>query len=365
MREIMKILLVCGSFPPMKCGVGDYTALLAKSLGRRKDTSVAILTHVAARSTGSDFSFELFPVAQNWQISDAIRIVNTVRAWRPDIMHIQYPGQGYGLRVLPAFLPTLFHLLHVPVVQTWHEYLPKGSRRHLLNAILPGGLVAVRPHYKAIMPSWYRWLLRHKHFQFIPNASAVPRVHLSDAERSAVRTQFARASRYLIVFFGFIYPLKGIELLFEVADPARDHLVLVGDLNSGDPYHASILERVQRGPWAGKVTTTGFLPAEDVGRLLAAADAVVLPFRDGGGVWSTSVHGAAIQGTFVLTTSRERHGYDPSENIYYARPDGVADMRQALNLYIGNRTTNNATSQCADWDSIADTHVHLYRSLLS
>ena len=73
---------------------------------------------------------------------------------------------------------------------------------------------------------------------------------------------------------------------------------------------------------------------------------------------------AAIQGTFVLTTSRERHGYDPSENIYYARPDDVADMRQALNLYVGHRTVNNATSQYADWDSIADAHVRLYRSLL-
>jgi hypothetical protein len=44
----MRILLISGSLPPMRCGVGDYTASLATALGRCDDTAVAVLTDTAA-----------------------------------------------------------------------------------------------------------------------------------------------------------------------------------------------------------------------------------------------------------------------------------------------------------------------------
>jgi glycosyltransferase involved in cell wall biosynthesis len=121
---------------------------------------------------------------------------------------------------------------------------------------------------------------------------------------------------------------------------------------------------MEQGEWAGKVTVTGFLPTEDVGRILAMADAVALPFRNGGGRWNTSVHSALVQGTFVLTTSYEQHGYFPSENIYYGRPGDVADMRQALRLYLGHRNNEAAVNQYITWESIADRHKALYQNLL-
>jgi hypothetical protein len=66
---------------------------------------------------------------------------------------------------------------------------------------------------------------------------------------------------------------------------------------------------------------TGFLAPEQAGRLLAAADAAVFPFLDGGGEWNSSIHGAAAQGTFVLATSMNKRGYDAAKNIYYAAPE--------------------------------------------
>lgn len=360
----MRILLISGSFPPMKCGVGDYTALLAKALARHKGAAVAILTDFAASVTVPNQEFEVFPIARGWKISDAARIISTVRLWHPDVVHIQYPGQAYGRRILPWLLPTLFQLMNVPVVQTWHEYYPRGSRRNLPNAILPGGLVVVRPNYTAIMPSWYRWLIRRKCLRYIPNASTIPSVRLTDTERSSIHARYAPTPGYLVAFFGFVYPSKGVEFLFEIADPATHRLVLICDLDSGDPYHKVILDHIRRQPWEGKVSITGFLPAEEAARLLGAADAVVFPFRDGGGTWNTSVYGALAQGTFVLTTSRDELGYVSSENIYYARPGDVADMRRALSSYIGQKKAQKDTSRYSNWGSIADAHSRLYYDLL-
>jgi glycosyltransferase involved in cell wall biosynthesis len=215
------------------------------------------------------------------------------------------------------------------------------------------------------MPRLYRWFIQRKKFQFIPNASVIPPVKLSAAERSAIYERFTSTDKSLIVFFGFIHSQKGIEFILEMADPAKHHIVLIGAHNDTDPYYKALTQKIKQGPCRNNVTVTGFLPAADTAKILAAADAVVLPFRAGGGIWNTSLHAAAIQGTFTLTTSRERHGYDSSNNIYYARPADIEDMRQALHLYIGRRNLDAALSQYESWESIAKKHIDLYRDLLS
>jgi glycosyltransferase involved in cell wall biosynthesis len=357
----MRILLISGSLPPMKCGVGDYTAHLAEALGRCENTSVAVLTDEQAKPIPSDFNFEVFPVARGWKMSDIAAIATAARRWRPDVVHIQYPTQGYGLKLLPWLLPAFFRIANVPVVQTWHEYHPEEmGRRNLLNAALGGGLIAVRPDYKSKMSASYRWLIRRKQFGFIPGASAIPRVQLSDTERSALRYRFARTSRRLIAFFGFAHPAKRIELLFEIGDPKQHSLVLICDLNATDAYQEQILNVSKREPWVGKVTITGFLPSEEVGQILAAADAVVLPFQNGGGLWNTSMRAATLQGTFVLTTSRALRGYNSWENVYYAQPDDVPEMREALSKFVGKRKSESIADPNCEWDAIASAHVSLF-----
>jgi glycosyltransferase involved in cell wall biosynthesis len=360
----MRILLVSGSLPPMKCGVGDYTAHLAKAIARCENMSVGVLTDAAATPIPSDFEFEVFPLAHSWRMADIAPIASVVRRWRPDIVNIQYPTQGYGSGYLPWLLPALFRIANVPVVQTWHEYHPERmGRRNLLNAVLRGGLIAVRPDYKNMMSASYRWLIRRKQFRFIPGASAIPMIQLNDAERSVLRSRLIPTSNRLVVFFGFAHAAKRIELLLEIADPDRDRLMLICDLNSGDVYQESILRSINRAPWAGRATVTGFLPSDEVGQILAAADAVVLPFQTGGGLWNTSIRAAIAQGTFVLTTSCERHGYDSSENVYYARPDDVPDMREALRTFIGNRNNETVKDPSREWDSIACAHLSLFKTI--
>lgn len=363
---VMRILLISGSLPPMKCGVGDYTAHLANALSRMANTDVAVITDVSATPKPSGFEFEVLPICHGWRVGDIGRIASEVRRWKPDLIHIQYPTQGYGQRYLPWLLPVLFRIALVPVVQTWHGYDSRRMTRRLLpNSLISGGLIVVRPEYLEMMDPLYRWLNRRKHVRFIPNASTIPPTQLSKHERTVARLRFCRPDRRLIVFFGFAYPDRGTDLLFQVASAGQHHLVFISDLSRSDQYHKSILDQAESQPWGGNVTVTGYLPAEEVGQILAAADAVLLPFRDGGGMWNTSIRAAISQGTFVLTTSREQHGYDSIDNAYYASPDDVADMRNALRRYIGTRNDAAAIGRHCNWDSIAQAHVALYQRVTS
>jgi hypothetical protein len=357
-------LLISGSLPPMKCGVGDYTSLFAKELGTSRDVRVLVLTDVAAERGDYGSAVEVLPIIQGWRSAEIVKILRAVRNWQADIVHIQYPTRGYGRSWTPYWLPPILGLFKVPVVQTWHEpYTGKTRLRYLPNSVTRDMVVVVEPDYESRLPGWQRWLTRRKRFKYIPVASNIPRAELGERERAIVRAKYGAASGDLIVYFGFASPAKGIGVLFDIADPERDRLILICDLDSADPYHERLRERIEREPWAGRASITGFLPVEEVGRVLAAADAAAFPFLDGVSPRNTSFLAAKAQGTFVLTTSHYRRGYDPVENTYYARPGDVAEMREAMRTYIGRRS-GAATTQPAGWSSIAAEHLRLYREVL-
>ena len=358
----MRVLFVTGSFPPMKCGVGEYTAALAEAIGKLPGVSVAVLTDVAAGAGGRRAGCEVLPVAHGWRLLDAIPIMKAIRRFSPDIAHIQYPGLGYGSSYLPLDLPILTRLSGVPVVQTWHEHLPRADFRMEVNMLFTRKIVVVRPDFTKEMSPGYRWLVSSREFRFIPNASAIPAVRLSEADRKAVAFRYSPGGRPLVVHFGFAAGHKGVDRIFEIADPGRDHIVLACDLSDSDPYQRTVRELADSPPWKGQVTITGFLAAEELGLLLAAADAVVFPFRSGSGIWNSSIHAAMAQGSFVLTTSTDTHGYSREQNAYYAFPENKEEMREALSEHIGRRT--QPTRNLSDWTGIAKAHIELYRAIL-
>jgi len=343
----------------MPCGVGDYAAQLATALGRRRDIEVAVLTSVAA-APAPDAGHRVLNVVRSWNLSEVRTVLDAIRSWNPDIVHVQIPTQGYEGGLLPSVLPILLRLRGRRVVQTWHEYVVPHNLRDLPNAVALLGLIVVRPDFAGMLPPVYRLLIGNKPIQFIPNESSIPPQALSEAERASVRARYAHADRRMIAFFGFAFDHKRVELVFSIADPARDHVVLICQLDPRDPYHQRILALAQGSPWSGRVTITGFLPAAEVGRVIAASDAVVLPFEAGGGAWSTSLKAAVMQGTFVLTTSKRERGYDPALNIHYSVPDDLDGMRKALAALAGRRSENGSADYAKAWDDIAQAHLDFY-----
>lgn len=363
----MRVLLVTGSFPPMRCGVGDYSQNLAESLAAAHEVKVGVLTSVSGTGKEKTDRVEIFPLIERWSLAEALKAIRIIRHWSPDIVHIQYPTQGYGNGYLPWVLPMIVFLMGKKVVQTWHEgYSRRNAFSLSLKSIVPGGLVFVRPNFKEenlhAMLSWAIW---GKNPVFIPNASSIPCADLGEHEKLGIKNAYLQKQNRLIVFFGFVYPEKGVELLFEIADPSSDQIVIAGEIAGEGNYPQDIMRRASAESWQGKVTITGFLPADDVAALLAVADAVILPFRTGGGEWNTSLHGAVLNGAFVITTSLTQNGYDKNNNVYYAKVDNVQEMKSALAAYAGVRRGYHADMGRNEWRQIADKHRALYASLLT
>jgi len=364
----MRVLLVTGSFPPMRCGVGDYSYNLAKALIADPKVYVGVLTSALGGEPGKTDGIEIFPVIKRWNLFEALKVIEIIRHWSPDIVHIQYPTQGYGTGKLPWLLPMISFLMKKKVVQTWHGGYGNGIRdvlKFCLKIIIPGELVVVYLRYEKTFHPRLHWALSKKKPVFIPNASSIPRVDIGDQEKDVLKKQYLKKQKRLVVFFGFVYPYKGVELLFEIADPASDQIVIAGEIDEKGDYAHKIMKRASAESWIGKITITGFLPAADVAALLAVADAVILPFRSGGGDWNTSLLGAVLNGAFVITTSLTQNGYDQKRNMYFAKVDNIQEMRTALAAYAGKRREYDADIDRDGWRQIADEHRSLYESLLA
>lgn len=358
----MRVMLVAGSFPPRPCGVGDYIARLAQALAALEGVSVAVVTQQGARMDPL-VKVEVLGSATSWRLQEMAVLLRRIRQWKPDIVHIHYPSQGFYGRLLPALLPLACRLYGLKVVQTWHEAWPlRAAPRLILQRAGAHGLVFVRPSYMELLPRWLRPIVGNNLPQAtVGGAGALPVSRQSPPQRQALRQRYLQGRQKLVVFFGFLYPSKGVEQLFEIADPTADALVIAGASN--DPaYLRKLRQAAQAQRWDGHVHYTGFLPEGEAADLLAAADAVVLPFLAGAGEWNSSVHGALTQGTLVITTSERPTGDDADRNLYTARIADVDEMRSALRALAGRRAM--AVSSAQAWADIAASHRAFYDRVL-
>ena len=156
---VMRVLLVAGSFPPEQCGVGDYTEKLATALAALPDTEIGVLTTRSAKTSRID-GVEILNKVIAWKFGELFALIGIIRAWRPDILHIQYPSQGFFYRHMPSVLPLLCRMLGIKVVQTWHEpYRLRGLVDFSLQFVGANGLIFVRKNYLALLQTSIRCLV--------------------------------------------------------------------------------------------------------------------------------------------------------------------------------------------------------------
>ena len=80
----MRILIVTGSFPPMRCGVGDYTYRLVESLSMNSSNTLAVLTSIEAGDQNNKYS--IFAIIKKWSILEVFTYVSCLKRWQPDVV---------------------------------------------------------------------------------------------------------------------------------------------------------------------------------------------------------------------------------------------------------------------------------------
>lgn len=342
----------------MRCGVGDYTAQLVGALTGMPGIDIGVLTSTgAAESPHRCDAF--FPVMEHWGLAALPVFLTILDQFRPDIVHLQYPA-SFGRVFLPNFLPLICKFRGIRVVQTWHEH-PIYSQ--VVNAAALDALVVIDPDYPGGYRQPYLSIVRKTPCFYIPIGANIPKARALPDRQRRIRERCNSVDKRLLAYFGFVGSSKGVELLFQVADPRTDRIVLICDLNPLDTYQAKILYLAESEPWKGNCFITGYLPDIEVAEVLDTADVALFPFIAGSTPRNGSVLAARLQGTPVITTHQRLRGYNASEHVFYVAPGDLEGMRHAIG-YCGGKHLDGARSVIG-WDEIADRHCSLYTQLFA
>jgi glycosyltransferase involved in cell wall biosynthesis len=356
LEYLMRILIVTGRYPPLKCGIGFYTRELSKSLSLT-GKHVSVLSTFSSREPKNIQGVELLHGVKNWNFLSIFTVNKIIKKWKPDVIHVQFPTHAFFESISYSLIPILGFCLGKKIVMTWHESFSLSNFfKFFLLSVVPSKIIVVRPNYKNLLP-FYKFLASHKTFNFIPNASTLPRVNLSITKKKLLKKKYILGKNRLIIYFGFIYPHKGVENILQIANPKTDQIIIAADLDPKNDYHRS-LKYLIKSKWSDNISLINYMPENDLAALLNVADAIILPFRDGGGAWNTSIHAAVSSRSFLLTTSTDASGFNEDLNTYHSSIDNINEMRDALNKYSG---TKNLIDTLPDsWAEISKKHIQAY-----
>lgn len=307
----LPITIISGSCPPIKCGVGDFVHRLAQEMAAQGH-SLSVITDRLAQSSDTA-NIHVLPVINHWGPVSLPATLSAIKQTQPDVVNLHYPTVRYHRLSLVDLLPIATRLfLNTPIVTTIHEYstFQRLGRRRVewLARTSNGVIVPDRENQallKAALPA-YAERIYH-----IPLGPAIEVQLSEDFSREAWRKDHGLAPEdMLFVYFGFISPSKGVEILLQAVEQLpvtlRGRLSIVADqepsaLQYAD-YHHTIARKINDVSQHYPVEWTGYLPSESVSRYLAAADLAVLPFADGASMRRTTLLACMAHGLPVLST---------------------------------------------------------------
>ena len=380
-----------GRADPSLDGVADYTARLARALAEHGVDVVDVPVDPGPRGTAA--------------------AARAVRAAAPDVAHVQFAPSAFGFSGWPGALPLL--LGRLPLVTTLHEYgwwswaprVPAAAwrpleRRGLLDRetgrLVPAAravLTTNDAHGSALRE---RLGIGSRPAPLLPNVDApgpddpvVADPAAATADRRATRRALGIADdAEVVVFFGFVHPVKGLRYLVDAvaalaADHPRLHILVVGGFTSlalpedeARAFRAELTGHVEAAGAGDRVTITGHRPAAEVSAALRAADVAAFPFTAGVTLKSGSLLAALAHGVPTLVTRRGDDPGDPrltdSETVVVAPAvrdaavlaDGLRRLLDDAPLRARVVAGGRALLAGHDWASLAAAHVAVYREVL-
>ncbi|MFI5341330.1 MAG: glycosyltransferase [Candidatus Methylomirabilales bacterium] len=261
------------------CGIADYARDLLVGLRGTVDVEVVPI------SPGQVNPFRMLTVGRRLNAADLTHIHHNFGFW------------GRGSLSYRVMFQTLQRAITVPVVLTPHSVFPVRPRRW--NGSLKGLVITLLGLHDFMDRKAYLFadrIIVHSrcHFRLLAERGipverlteimpGVPEVSLPPvAEVETFRRRSKLEGKRVLGLFGFIQPNKNYELAVQALAhlPSDVVLLLVGGVRTaGEAWYGARIEALASSLGvASRVRITGFLPREELGPALSAADLYLLPY---------------------------------------------------------------------------------------
>lgn len=402
----MRVAFLPGSFRPDRCGVSHYTARLMAELGARGVECQVMTTGAAARYHDRP---EVLGATVGWGPAMLASLPAALHRLDPDILHIQHAAGSFDFRRAIFWLVPALRLAgwRRPVAVTTHEYGwwewrprlagwawrrlgPWGEAQGLWDredfALLTGADAIIVTHDDAAKALAARLPQLAPRVEAIPIGPNIPLLAGDVGQaRQALRERFGWApSTLVVVYFGFVHPVKGLETLLAAFRRVLDgepqaRLLLNGGVESlalnGDQaerYQEKILALIHDLGLDDQVRLTGYLPDELISEHLAGADIGALPFNAGvtaksGSLLAMWAHGLPVVATRPIEAMPQLKW---AARLVPPRDAGalVAVLLELLGDTAARRElAGRGRAVAADfaWPAIAERHLAIYQCLMA
>lgn len=403
------IAIIAGTYQPDRCGTAHYTAYLRQALVEQGVNSIVLTTGAAAKQI-NDRTVQ--GVVTDWGLSQLLPLVRAVKSTSADLLHIQHAAGTYRFQRPIFLLPMLLRVFgyRKPIVTTVHEYgwwewEPSG----------------IPPQFLEWLKMWgqqQRWwdredgfLLTRSNAIITTNSQAesvilkrlphyIDRLHriaiaanitVAPIDRHQARQELRQRYSWspdslVVVFFGFLHPVKGIEYLLSafrlvVTQYPQARLLLLGGVESlalhkeqAKSYWDQLQALVKELQLSDRISITGYVSSETASHCLSGADLGVLPFNQGVTLKSGSLLALMAHGLPVIATRSTPDDPDllAQDLLKFVPTRNVAALTQALLNLIQDRSKREQLGDTASkfsarftWSAIAKQHARIYQQLLS
>jgi glycosyltransferase involved in cell wall biosynthesis len=335
----MKVLVISGAYPPMHAGEATNAYHLCKQLVER-GIDVHVLTSVGNVGT-ADVRIHVHPIMQSWGWTELLRARTFFRSCAPDAVFLMYIGLMYKCHPMVTFLPTLCKKLfpNVPFVTRYESafagadpsktgFLSRGFRKLMVRwagvrdvAYSSGTLLRDSDSVIALCERHRAMLIE----EWPPVAGKValipppPNLFIASNDEGVARERGrkrlgVKPTDFVVTFFGYLYPIKGIETLlraFAIVSAQRPEakLLFIGgkvdlDVKGGASYFDEMQALAKTLHIDGQTTWTGAFKSneENASLLLHASDVCVLPFLEGVQLNNSSFASMVAHGLPIIVT---------------------------------------------------------------
>lgn len=353
-----RVLVISAAFPPIKAPESAHALFLCEALAQSGVEVHLLTTQGTHADAGSEVGLTVHPQMRKWRWRNLPRLMWFLYLNKPDAILLIYIDWIYGCHPMITFLPTLTQWLGlnaVFVTQFENENGLSGSpttphfRVRLIKALVSRivGLKHLHSSYGTLLRDSRRIIaLSDRHLDAfereLPGVSdkatvipAPPIMRLvsdecaGDARIRGRESLGAARDEFLLIYFGYLYPLKGVETLLRAFGgvvthcPVSTRLIVVG--GALDAAYADSLRRLaDECQVAKRVIWTGFCEPENeaASLYLHASDLCVLPFEAGVRLNNSSFAVAATHGLPIVTTRGENlePAFVDGENVCLCPP---------------------------------------------
>lgn len=307
-------------------------------------------------------------------VRDMIALLSALRAFRPDVIHVQWAPLAIVDR---WFIPQLRAI--APLAMTVHDSVPyNGSPRSYLQRLsavaIMGRFDRLIVHTRIAQQRLGEYGLAADRIRLIPHGPMGIAPVLERGE-SPSPPQKAPGAPVEILLFGRIKPYKGADVLVRAVAAMRPEIVRQCKVRIiGKPFmDLEPLEReIQAAGIAEHVVIEPrFVAENEVGQLLAATDLIALPYReiDASGVLMSCLSAgvpvvASRIGLFAEMLVDGTHGrlIAVGDHLTLARALEELVINPELRARMG-AAVKQLAAEMPSWASIADMTVNVYREL--